>query len=643
MAACVAAVPPLRPARATPARDVAAAAAGRGPQQRGAPGGRSGPGRGGGAPGGGRGGGRYQGGGGGGGGGGRQQGRRYGGDYQQQQQREQQRPRLFQGGGAAAAPPGPPPPDVPAMLLTRQITACADWRQLQGVLDGKLPALNAVHVSAALHQLSRAVGPRGAGGLAEGDGRAVALLAGALLERAEDADVRSALGGQEISCCLGALARLGLHEPRHAAALLELSEGRLGGFRNREMLHLGWAAARLGLEPGAGWLEEFHDETYMRMPSLNEQELGNAVWAFAKLGRRPSAAWLSRLLAHLPSRAVRMEPPAICSTLWAAAMMGLELPAALVDAVLLESQVKFPAFNAHGLATLAWSLCSLDVRPRRLWLDDYVVHTGTRMAGWSNDQCFTNTLWALSNWEHRPPDAWLDECCRLALPFLEGMSLKSLLILATALADLDYCPPLQWSSLLLERAHARHAQRAAAGGGGQGGADAAADLATFLWALSRLLRRPRAGGGWAGGGGGRRAREPEQGAGEGSGAAAAAEGPSATWLRHYRPLLQDLADAVTPGMAALPVTALVDAAVGCADLRLFPGVAWMDAHEAAVNDSVADLSAYQVNLVQRAYAALEAAHGGGGDGGGGSGAGAAGAGAAGAGAAAAAAGPPPRG
>lgn len=138
------------------------------------------------------------------------------------------------------------------------------------------------------------------------------------------------------------------------------------------------------------------------------------------------------------------------------------------------------------------------------------------------------------------------------------MSLKSLLILAAALADLDFCPPIQWTSLLLERAHARRADARAAAppapGGGAGGArapgapapaaagaagvptaggaaDGAADCATFLWALSRLLRRPKAGSAWAGGSGdAQQQQDREQQQRE--------DGPSASWLRRYRPLLQ---------------------------------------------------------------------------------------------------------
>jgi hypothetical protein len=70
--------------------------------------------------------------------------------------------------------------------------------------------------------------------------------------------------GQELSCCVGALARLGLPHRTHVPALLARSAGRLAGFRNQELLHLGWAAARLGYVPPPEWLGEFEDETFAK-------------------------------------------------------------------------------------------------------------------------------------------------------------------------------------------------------------------------------------------------------------------------------------------------------------------------------------------------------------------------------------------
>jgi hypothetical protein len=72
------------------------------------------------------------------------------------------------------------------------------------------------------------------------------------------------MGGQELSCCLGALARLGLPHRGAVPGLLARSAGRLSAFRNQEMLHLGWAAARLGYVPSEEWLSEFTGETFNR-------------------------------------------------------------------------------------------------------------------------------------------------------------------------------------------------------------------------------------------------------------------------------------------------------------------------------------------------------------------------------------------
>ena len=115
------------------------------------------------------------------------------------------------------------------------------------------------------------------------------------------------------------------------------------------------------------------------------------------------------------------------------------------------------------------------------------------------------------------------------------MSLKSLYIIATALADLDFSPPINWTSLLLERVHALHSQRVSrvaprvVNSSGSSGSSSrkshavkdpgdASDMATFLWALSRLLRRP----------------STSSLAAEGS----PREGPPQKWLRAHLRLLQ---------------------------------------------------------------------------------------------------------
>ena len=113
---------------------------------------------------------------------------------------QRERVQLFQGGGgddvAGDSEGGDSSGTAPAAaLLTRQIMATRGWRDLQEVLTDRVPLLNAVHISAALHQLSRLVGGRGAGSLEPSAVRQVALMAEALLERGEEVARCVCVGG----------------------------------------------------------------------------------------------------------------------------------------------------------------------------------------------------------------------------------------------------------------------------------------------------------------------------------------------------------------------------------------------------------------------------------------------------------------
>jgi len=92
---------------------------------------------------------------------------------------------LFQG-DSDAAPGAKPGASAPAILLTRQIMSSPDWPSLQSALEDKVSALNAVHVSAAMHQLSRIVGSKGVAPLPAAQRRQIGLMVEALLGRAEE-------------------------------------------------------------------------------------------------------------------------------------------------------------------------------------------------------------------------------------------------------------------------------------------------------------------------------------------------------------------------------------------------------------------------------------------------------------------------
>eukprot|EP00775_Hariotina_reticulata_P006918 gene6918-7136_t len=152
------------------------------------------------------------------------------------------------------------------------------------------------------------------------------------------------------------------------------------------------------------------------MTSFNNVETANVVWVFAKWGVAPSSsAWLPAFLSQLSSQLLSLQPPEICSVLWAAAMSRITLPVPLLDSLMLEAQVKFDGFTGQALGTLGWALARMDVKPRRMWVQDFLRHSLVLfpvLASGARDQPFTNLLWAVACWEEQPPSAWLQEYCR---------------------------------------------------------------------------------------------------------------------------------------------------------------------------------------------------------------------------------------
>lgn len=78
-------------------------------------------------------------------------------------------------------------------------------------------------------------------------------------------------------------------------------------------------------------------------------------------------------------------------------------------------QVKFSGFTGQGLATLSWSLARMDVKPKGMWLLDFLQHSQRclpALARHRRDQPFTNIIWALACWDAEVPAVWLQEFCR---------------------------------------------------------------------------------------------------------------------------------------------------------------------------------------------------------------------------------------
>jgi hypothetical protein len=194
------------------------------------------------------------------------------------------------------------------------------------------------------------------------------------------------MGGQEIACCAGALARLGLRPERHAPALVALSAGRLGRFQNRELLHLGWAAARMGHVPDAAWLREFHDETYARRARCACCACCACVFCFCRFVSVPACVCVCVCAC-------------VCVSVCVCARVCMRVRMCVVGCVCGSCVVVHACMRANGAARA----------PRRPPERPAPALRGRRRRmGGLNEQELGNALWAFAKWGRPPSDAWLE-------------------------------------------------------------------------------------------------------------------------------------------------------------------------------------------------------------------------------------------
>jgi hypothetical protein len=432
-------------------------------------------------------------------------------------------------------------------------------------------------------------------------------------------------------------------------------------------------------EGAPAWMAALMEELLSRHDALSPFELAVLPWSAAKLGFLPPQAWLRRYWAALcggtaaasaeaaaggakpavapatpsttptRSRIPELGPSHLAMLLWAAAALPARPPQNVLDALMLEAHVKMPGFNARGLASLGWALARLDARPAAVWRGDYVRALRAALPGMrGSDQAYANSAWALASWRHGPPPrGFCEEFCAGAAGELSGAEPRALAALVASVADwlpppsagagsggggVGCVPPIEWPTRALRRmAQARSragaqdvvlaldggarlvAAAAAAAADGEAAvlaawrAENAATVQALAQALMPALRPPPRAAGIYGRGGGRAAT---------------------TTTPKPSPL--------APPQPRLSPPELVAVASALAALGHFPGEAFMDAHEAAVNAERLELDARDVRALRDAYAALERAAAAAAEGGGGSAGSAAAAGGKGGGAASAA-------
>lgn len=306
----------------------------------------------------------------------------------------------------------------------------------------------------------------------------------------------------------------------------------------------------------------------------------------------------------------RGDSNSLVSLTWGLAMLNITPPREVAAAILAHSQALFPVTSAQGFANIAWALCRLDVRPPSAWVAQLIAYSRMSLPSAAAGMSCSNLVWALANWRAAPDTAWLAELVRCATPLLPGMQPDEIATLLQGLADLEHKPPAPWVSAALEvfhknfepaqdmqqqqqRKHHSHdpstsnasAAPSSRSTSGLGKGTSPATIARLLWSISKLLQTRT------------EASEP--------GGSASYSGPGKAWLRFYGPVLEDLLDALAPGLPRLPAPMLVDVIVALADLQLHPGVAWLAMHERCCSAAMPELTAYQVNLLFSAVDSIQ--------------------------------------
>lgn len=371
-----------------------------------------------------------------------------------------------------------------ARKLTADIKAAGSWQALAALVaehgDG---ALNHIHVCALVTQAAKVVR---FGALPPEQAEPFGAWYCGLLDLAYSRLPQA--GPREVSNQLWAVARLGVHPGAEwLDAYLSASAGVLPGCASQEVGTLSWALAKFGHTPGrgaGGWLDAFLVHSAGVAGKLDGQALSNLLWGMATLGVPPvtgsGCAWADAVAGTLAVRAAHMAPQGLANALWALARLGVQPPRACLEACGDAAAAQAQGFKPGEASMLLHGCARLHYLPPAPLLATLQQRGAATMGVLSFAEA-ANMLWALAVLGEQPTGPWLTACLdQLAARAAQadGHTLASAL---HALARLQLQPLDAWWDAPLAQA-----------GVLAGGMDAQS-LATALLALAKLRMRPPAG------------------------------------------------------------------------------------------------------------------------------------------------------
>ncbi|GLC36227.1 hypothetical protein PLESTB_001366300 [Pleodorina starrii] len=272
------------------------------------------------------------------------------------------------------------------------VRSAADWRGVAALLESRGNSLDAENIAAMLVKVAREGRPSSPADTAEFE-TLVASLYGWV------SALCPVLRPKQLATCLYAIARLELFNAELVASLAARAQQFMGNFNSYEYSNMVWAFARMNYTPGDEWLQQFVYWTEKRLGGFKPVELSNTVGALSRLGHMPGPNWLAAFTESVARQASDFNNLEAVNTLFGLASLGYNGgsdPGSWLG----------PLLSGGSTAGSSGEGGSSSASP-----SSGAAPSGANVASMRVAD-LTRTTWALTQFDWRPPEWWLEGATR---------------------------------------------------------------------------------------------------------------------------------------------------------------------------------------------------------------------------------------
>ncbi|GLI63112.1 hypothetical protein VaNZ11_006017 [Volvox africanus] len=265
------------------------------------------------------------------------------------------------------------------------VRAANDWRGVAALLESRGSSLDAENISTLLLKVAREGRPSSPADASEFE-TLVASLYGWV------SALCPVLRPKQLATCLYAIARLELFNAELVASLAVRAQQFMGNFNSWEYSNMVWAFARMNYTPGEEWLQQFVYWSERKLGGFKSVELSNTVGALSRLGHVPGPNWLSAFTESVAKQAADFNNLEVVNTLFGLASLGYtggSDPNSWLGPLL------------SGGSSSSGDGGEASVRPG----------SGSNVSSMRVAD-LTRTTWALTQFDYRPPEWWLEGATR---------------------------------------------------------------------------------------------------------------------------------------------------------------------------------------------------------------------------------------